>query len=127
MRQRQSELDRLNIRVAVVTFEPAARAASYARQRGVEWPILIDRSLELYGAYGMHHGRWWDLYGPSAWWIYAKLLARGRRMGMPRSDVRHLGGNVLIDPDGRVRLHHVGRGPADRPPVDKLIERVRRF
>jgi len=34
------------------------------------------------------------------------------------------GGNVLIDPNGIVRVHHVGRGPADRPSVDRLIAAV---
>jgi len=28
---------------------------------------------------------------------------------------------VLIDPDGIVRLHHVGEGPADRPAVSDLL------
>ena len=31
------------------------------------------------------------------------------------------GGNVLIDPGGIVRCHHIGRGPADRPSVRVIL------
>jgi hypothetical protein len=37
----------------------------------------------------------------------------------------NLVGDVLIDPEGIVRVHHVGTGPADRPSVSSLPEIVR--
>ena len=32
------------------------------------------------------------------------------------------GGDVLIDPDGIVRLHYVGDGPANRPSLDTIFQ-----
>jgi hypothetical protein len=32
---------------------------------------------------------------------------------------------VLIDPAGIVQLHHIGQGPADRPPVSLILNLVR--
>ncbi len=29
---------------------------------------------------------------------------------------------MLIGPDGIVRLHHIGSGPADRPGVDVILQ-----
>jgi len=53
-------------------------------------------------------------------------MAQGRR---PRTssgaDVRQLGGDVLVDPEGTVRFHHIGSGPAARPPVFELLDVVR--
>lgn len=125
MRQQQPSLDALGVAVVVVTFQGAAFASAYVRETGVSWPILLDEQLNLYTAYGMERGRWWHVFGPEAWWIYARLLWRGRKLRAPTGDPQQLGGDVLIDPRGIVRLHHVGRGPADRPAVSAILECVR--
>lgn len=95
---------------------------TYIRETGLTWPLLVDRDRTLYASYGMERGTWWNIFGPSSLWVYAKLLIRGRRIRLPHDDTRQLGGDVLIDPAGIVRLHHVGTGPADRPAVDKILD-----
>ncbi|MCA8972471.1 MAG: AhpC/TSA family protein [Planctomycetes bacterium] len=125
LRERQQELDAKGIAVAVVTFDEGPMAENYVRAMDLSWPLLVDRERTLYRAYGMLRGRAWDLYGPPAIWIYLKLMARGRRLARPGSDVTQLGGDVLVDPDGIVRLHYIGRGPADRPSVDMLLAAAR--
>ena len=99
-------------------------AVAYMRETELQWPLLVDRERTLYKAYGMERGEAWDLYGPPAIWTYLKLLGRGRRLRRSGSDVEQLGGDVLVDPEGIVRLHHVGAGPADRPEVSVLLEAV---
>jgi hypothetical protein len=126
LRQYENQLGELEVRVAVVTFEHGPLVDAYVRDTGLEWPILVDQSLDLYRAYGMGRGSWWHVWGPPAWWIYAKLLFRGRRLHIPSADVNQLGGDVLIDPAGVIRLHHVGNGPADRPKVSSLLAVIRR-
>ncbi len=98
---------------------------SYVRETQLEWPLLVDTERVLYQAYGMHRGNWWNIYGPASVWAYLKLLLRGRRLRLPGSDVHQLGGDVLIDPRGIVRVHHIGSGPADRPAVTGLLEAIR--
>jgi hypothetical protein len=34
------------------------------------------------------------------------------------------GGDVLIDPTGIVSLHHVGAGPADRPAIETIMNKI---
>lgn len=122
MQQHQRELDALDVRIAVVRFEAAPLVRAYLADTSIVWPVLIDADRGLYRAYGMHRGRLSDIWGLRTWIAYAKELARGR---LPRSsggDTRQLGGDVLIDPDGTVRLHHVGDGPADRPPVAAILD-----
>jgi hypothetical protein len=126
LRRRQDEIERLGLRVLVVSFEAPEAAEAYVRETGLPWPLLLDPSRTLYAAYGMGRGSWWQIWGPATWWIYARLIARGRRPRPPTGDVDQLGGDVVIDPAGRVVLHHVGSGPADRPAVSALLDSVRR-
>ena len=115
----------MGLEIVVVTFEARGRAEEYVRETGLRWPLLIDRRRVLYSAYGMGRGRWLAIWGPATWWAYLQLIGRGYRLKRPTSDIRQLGGDVLVDPAGRVALHHVGEGPADRPAVAALFERVR--
>lgn len=127
MRQRENDLEALGVKVAIVTFEAGPLAKSYVRESNLSWPLLIDQSRTLYAAYGMEHGSRWDIYGPASFWAYAKLLFRGRKFHRPEGDVYQRGGDVLIDPQGVVRIHHVGSGPADRPAIEALLDSVRQW
>lgn len=125
MRQREDEIEALGLRVVVLSFEAREVAAAYAGEIGLRWPLLLDPSRALYAAYGMGRGSAWRIWGPATWWAYARLLARGQRPRPATGDVEQLGGDVLIDPGGRVTRHHVGDGPADRPTVESLLAPVR--
>lgn len=125
LRQREDEIEALNIAVVVVTFELGYMAQAYASETNLVWPLVVDESRELYAAYDMERGRSWDIYGPPAWLIYMKLLAKGRTLKRTSGDINQLGGDVLIDPSGVVRMHYVGSGPADRPTVESLLAAVK--
>ncbi len=121
MRQVEAELEARGIAVAVLSFDRNALVDSYVEQTKLPWPILMDHQRQLYHAYGMEHGHAWNLFGPRAIWAYTRLLLRGRRPRRGGRDLAQLGGDVLIDPEGIVRLHHVANGPADRPSVELLL------
>lgn len=125
MREAEADLEALNVDVAVVTFDVGLLAEGYAMETGLSWPLLLDRERTLYRAYGMLSARSWVLYAPSPVWAYLKLLAKGRRLRRAGGDIRQRGGDVLVDPAGIVRLHHVGRGPAHRPSVASILDIVR--
>jgi hypothetical protein len=125
LRRHEDQIERLGLEIVVVTFEARERAEEYVRETGLRWPLLIDPRRVLYSAYGMGRGRRSATWGPATWWAYVQLIGRGHRLRRPTGDIRQLGGDVLVDPMGRVALHHVGKGPADRPPVAALFERVR--
>jgi len=115
----------LGLQVVVVTFEAAPAAADYVRETGLPWVLLLDPARSLYTAYGIGRGRWWKLFGPATLWAYARLVARGQRPRRASGDVGQLGGDVLIDPSGRIALLHAGEGPADRPTISALLAPVR--
>ncbi|MBK7586288.1 MAG: AhpC/TSA family protein [Myxococcales bacterium] len=116
-----SELEGANIDVLVVTFERPDAAARSAADMALPWPILVDSTRELYGVYRMGRAGKWDVWGPSSWWAYARQFARCRWPRRSHDDVYQRGGDVLIDPSGVIRLHHVGVGPSDRPSVELIL------
>ena len=118
-------LEAVGLSVCVVTFDDQAFAQEYLRQTDLRWPLLIDADRILYRGYGMDRGSAWQIYGPRSIWGYLQLLARGRRLQRSGSDYRQLGGDVLIDPGGIVRLHHVSHGPHDRPDVSEVLAAMR--
>ena len=121
MREQQQKLADSDVHVLAVTFQSKSVAQTYVAETHLRWPMLVDPSRTMYRAYDMGRGRVRDVWGWSTWWIYFKLMAKGRRPRGAAGDVHQLGGDVLIDPQGRVRLHHVGRGPADRPTLDAIL------
>jgi len=62
-----------------------------------------------------------DVWGPKTWLAYFRELLKGNLPARSAGDVSQRGGDVLIDPKGLIRLHHVGTGPADRPSVEKIL------
>lgn len=102
-------------------------ASTYAEDFDLPWSILLDSQQLLYRAYGMTRGSWWSIYGIPSIWKYLKLIFSGTRPGKPGRDWRQLGGNILIDPDGIVRVHHISTSPHDRPTVDELLRPIEEF
>ena len=121
LQQARDELDRLEIQTLVVTFEGREAAREYLGETRLIWPLLLDTERRLYRAYDMHTARLRHLWGFATMRAYAREALRGRFPRTPRADTALQGGNVLIDAAGVVRLHHVGRGPADRPTVATVL------
>lgn len=124
MREKQQELDINNVRIVVITFEVNLFARQYRDETQLSWPLLIDETRSLYKSYGMFQAGFMDIWGPSTWLVYLKELLKGRLPKRSSGDIEQRGGDVLIGPDNIVRMHHIGKGPADRPKVDSIIRVV---
>jgi hypothetical protein len=127
LRQRSEELGELGVEPVLVSFASALHTRQYVAERRLEWPVLIDERRELYRAYDMGRAPLWEVWGPATWMAYGRALLAGERLRPGRDDPRQRGGDVLVDPEGILRLHHAGRGPADRPSVNAIIACVRRL
>ena len=121
MQQAREELDRLEVRTVVVTFEGREQARKYLDETGLIWPLLVDTERRLYRAYDMRAARLRHLWGFATMRAYGREAIHGRFPRLPVADTAQQGGNVLIDPDSVVRLHRVGNGPADRPSVATVL------
>ena len=93
----------------------------YAQEMDLAWPLLLDENLELYKAYGFERATLTKLLGPITTLKYVWLMLSGHGPGKPGKDIRQMGGNVLIDPEGIVRMHHQSVTPHDRPSVQEIL------
>ncbi len=111
--------------VAAVTFEAMEFAKLYQEETKWPWPLLVDRNREAYEAFGMTRGSRWRVLGPQLWLGYLKLLTkRWWAVHRPHDDIYQLGGDVIIDPEGRVAYLHLSQTPLDRPTIDELLHAV---
>ena len=124
MREQEYEFNRANVSIAVVTFENDFFARQYVEETRLTWPLLIDAGRDVYRGYGMLAASFWDVWGPKSWWVYLRALTKGEALHKSAGDIYQRGGDVLIDPAGIVRLHHVGSGPADRPAVESILRTI---
>lgn len=121
LRQQKSLIEEKQLRVTVVTFDSGELARSYVQDTKLDWPLVLDTDQSLYRAYGLGRGNWWQLYGLPSIVKYLGLIVGGHRPGKPGKDWQQLGGDVLIDPDGNVRVHHISTSPHDRPSIESLM------
>ena len=108
----------------MVSFESGFLARSYGEVTSLSWPLLGDDTRETYRDYGMLSASYWDVWGPKTWWAYLKEIIKGKKLIKSEGDIFQRGGDVLIGPRGTVHLHHIGVGPADRPPVEALLNKI---
>lgn len=120
----ENEFSRRNAKIVVVTFEEASLARRYVEETRLPWPLLLDENRGMYRNYGMFSASFWDVWGPKTWWVYIEQLMKGQRLKKSAGDIFQRGGDVLIDPAGMVRFHHVGRGPADRPAAGTILGKI---
>ena len=125
LQELQPEFDRLDAQIVVITFEANHFVRQYIQETGIKWPLLVDKDRDVYDAYGMLQASFWDIWGPSSWLIYFKEIAKGGKLKKPTGDIYQRGGDVLISPDGKIRLHHIGTGPADRPDARTIIKVIK--
>jgi alkyl hydroperoxide reductase subunit AhpC len=125
LQEHQQELEKLGVEVAVVTFDSEEVARQYVANNHLHWPLLLDIDRAIYRQFGMGSAGWWTLLKPSTLWKYFLLWRKGAKPQKVGSDVHQLGGDVLIDPDGVLRVNHVSEEPHDRPSVESLLAMMR--
>lgn len=115
-------------RVALITFTDPTELAGYRTADELSFPVLVDPDRESYRAYGLGRGSIARIWGWRAARRYLEIVrAEGvGRLARPTEDTRQLGGDFVVDRDGRLVFGFWGAGPDDRPSVDALVDAVRR-
>lgn len=124
MRDRLDDLG--DAAIAAVTFADPRRLAAHREHLDLPFPLLADPQRMLYRRFGLDRAPLWRIYNPGTLRLYGQLLARGRRLRRPVDDTRQLGGDFVIDADGRLAVAFRPRSPDDRPPIDDLVAAVSR-
>ncbi len=124
MRDRLDELG--DAEVAVICFSGPEYVADYQRRTLHPMTVVVDEERASYRDYGFGRGSVRAIWGLRTWRAYVRLLRAGRSLRRPTEDTRQLGGDVVVDRDGRLAYVFRSSDPDDRPPVDDLVDAVRR-
>lgn len=103
--------------------------AARLQDRWVPYPCLVDRRGRLYRALGIGRFRWSDLLEPRRLGAvarrYAEGFADGVMQGTP-STTTQLPGVAIVDADSRLRYLHAGSEIGDYPPLEEVLDALRR-
>ena len=115
-----ADFEAANTNVVTVSFGTPYWIQVWLQETQSPFPFLMDAEKMSYQAYDLESStlRSWS---PATVLYYAKAKLQGREMMKQRGDAHQLGGDFIINPQGRIRLSHPSANPADRPSVDALL------
>jgi len=112
--------------VAVFQYR-AQPTRNFCRQREVDVECLGDPDRAGYHAVGLERGSLKEYAGPQLAKGFLRAALKGAAVGDPEGgDVAQRPGTFVVGSDGRVLLAHYNRDSADNPPMDVVLEAVRR-
>jgi len=124
LRHFEDDFRRLGVQVLIISFGTEYWARAWLQETGSPFPLLHDLERATYQVYGLGSS-FIRVWSPKVMWHYLKLILRGEHMRPVQGDPHQLGGDVIVDADGVIRLIHRSKDPVDRPPVEKLLAVLR--
>ena len=110
-----------DVSVVLITFTRPRNLRGFRHHLGLTYPVLTDETRSTYRAYGLGRGSWRRVWGFRGMRAYARLLRDGKRPRFPTGDSLQLGGDFIVDSEGRVAYAYRSSGPDDRPAVNELL------
>jgi peroxiredoxin len=121
------EFHALGAQVVAITQSKPEMLAAQLQAEPLPFPFLCDPERQVYRAFGLERGSKAMFFRPRVILHYLRQMRRGwsiRRPG-PGEDVLQLGGDFVLDPNGRVAFAHLSTDPSDRPAMDVLLRELK--
>lgn len=112
--------------VLVVTQARPDVLSRHLSRAGWAVPVVCDPDRAAYRAFGLERAPWWTFLRPRVLFGYLFGMLRGYAPKMPYAgeDVLQLGGDFILDRNGRVVFAYRSAVPTDRPAVGKLLAAI---
>lgn len=122
----RERIDAVGTAVFVVHDSPERVLGGFLRGLEVPYPVLVDSELDAYRSWGLRRASWRATYlSPRIIGAYARrVVLHGERLPRPGSHTLQLGGDFVIDRNGRIALAHPQRAADDRAPAIKLVREL---
>ena len=108
------------VRVLVVSFTPPKVIEAFLAKHPLAFPIVSDPKREAYRAFALRRTNVFAFFKPRVLGKFIRQILNGFRVRKPvDSDVLQLGGDFLLDAEGRVVWSWPSQDATDRPsPAD---------
>lgn len=114
-------------RFVAVSFESLALLRTQIRNLHADvFEVCSDPERRAYAAFGLTRASTRQLLGRKTLLFYARAALRGRMHRGVGSDPHQLGGDFILDGEGRLRFGYRSREPADRPGARDLLRELER-
>ena len=123
MQERLPDFSRYGTEILLVSFGPIQQIEGFRQRLGLPFPVAADPERRAYQAYGVEKASFLQVWSPRVVWKYLTLVLRGKKPQTKNQeeDVYQLGGDFLVDAQGRILFAHVSKGPVDRPAVFDIL------
>lgn len=127
MQRVYDEIKSLGGEVIVITFATPVQLAAFAREASLPFLVVTDVERKAYRAFALGQTSLGGFLRFGVIWQYLKLIFLG---WMPRkpaadADVWQLGGDFVLDPEGRLVYAYASKDATDRPSNDALLQAMR--
>ena len=114
--------------VIAVSFEPPAQVAAFLAQSPQPFRVLSDPERKAYQAFGLGRTSFWGILRPGVLWRYLKLMFEGWQPRKPgaQADLWQLGGDFIVDREGKVVFAYPSANATDRPSNEMLMDGMRK-
>jgi peroxiredoxin len=121
------EFHRLGAAVLVVSQARPELLATFLRAQPLPFALVGDPERAAYRAFGLERTSWAALLRPGVILRYLGHLIRGVRPQpiQQGEDVLQLGGDFILDGEGRLVYAYRSAEPTDRPAVEVLLQALR--
>lgn len=117
---------RANNTAVVVISQSTPEALAAQRKRNFPFPVVGDPDRAAYRAFGLERTSWLTFLRPDVIVRYLGQVVRLVPVKVPHrgEDVLQLGGDFLLDRQGRIVFAYRSRVPTDRPSVSRLLAAI---
>uniref|UniRef100_A0AAY5KNJ6 Selenoprotein L n=1 Tax=Esox lucius TaxID=8010 RepID=A0AAY5KNJ6_ESOLU len=123
----QGLLDAHSVRVLVVSFGCREGGQLWLEQTGCKYNMLLDPERNVYKAFGLGSS-YTKVMSFRSLLKYAEYIVLGQEFPdiPPRflEDLYQLGGDFVLDEEGKVIFSHPCRNPLDRPKVEHIVATI---
>lgn len=127
MIDRKEEIAAAGGEVVLVAYDDKSLLdAKILKGLSVPFRLLLDQDKKSYKAWGLGRtGLTGAMLSPELNWRYLKLLLKGERFLGFAPDMFQLGGDFVIDKEGKIVFAHRMRNNGDRPDIEQLLKALK--
>jgi peroxiredoxin len=127
VQQHYDEIRMLGGEVAAISFAKPEKIAAYLQRHPLPFPALSDPTLAGYRAFQLGHASWWTFLSGKILWRYLRLRLSGWKQAKVdwEEDVLQLGGDFVLDRQGRIVYAYRSKDPTDRPAIHEVLDAIR--
>jgi peroxiredoxin len=125
LRRQADAFKEAGARVVLVGLGTLEETTAFQSRFDVPFTMIADPQKQLFNVFQLKQAGTRELLSLGMAVKGLSAMFRGHHVGLPKGDVRQLPGVFIIDTGGRICFSHYARDPADHPPAEDLLARVR--